>query len=171
MRPKINGFTLVELMVTLVIAMLLIGVGAPSLKSLYEGYRADSEIRKVSQSLQFARSHAVSYGSRVTMCPIVSGSCNSDWSKGYKIFLDNGTANQIDGNDEILTVVGAFNSSDFVTYDNSSISYSPDGLLTGAFTSGQFVYCPANKSSDESLGIDLSPSGKSKYSTTSVNCM
>ncbi|WP_076407832.1 GspH/FimT family pseudopilin [Shewanella sp. UCD-KL12] len=171
MRATINGFTLIELMVTLVVAMLLVGVGAPSLKALYEGYRSDSEIRKVNQSLLFARSHAVSYGSRVTMCPVVSGSCTADWSEGYKIFLDNGVANEIDGNDEILTVVGAINSSDFVSYDTSSISYSPDGLLTGAFTSGLFVYCPGNQSSEESLGIEISPSGKAKYSTASVNCL
>ncbi|MPY20996.1 prepilin-type N-terminal cleavage/methylation domain-containing protein [Shewanella psychropiezotolerans] len=167
MRPIQNGFTLIELMVTLVVAMLLVGVGAPSLKAMYEGYRTDSQIRKVNQSLQFARSHAVSYGSRVTMCPIVSGSCNADWSKGFKIFLDNGAPNQIDGNDEVLTVVGPFNSSDFVSFAPSAINFTTDGLTSA----GLFIYCPGSKVSDETMGLQINASGTARFSTaTNLNC-
>ncbi len=167
MSPIKNGFTLIELMITLVVAMILIGVGVPSLKSLYEGYRSDSEIRKINQSLQFARSYAISYGSRVTMCPIVSGSCNTDWSKGFKIFLDNGTQNKIDGNDEVLTVVGAFNSSDFISFSPNTINFTTDGRTSA----GLLIYCPGNKSSTESMGLQINASGTVRLSTTAnLNC-
>ncbi len=171
MRLIKSGFTLIELLVTLVIAMILISVGAPSMKSLYEAYRSDSEIRKINQSLQFARSYAISYGSNVTMCPIDSDSenCGEDWTRGFKILIDNGTQDTIDGNDEVLTVVGAFNSNDFISFSHSAINFTADGLTSSA---GLFIYCPGSKSSTESMGLQINASGTARLisTETSLNC-
>ncbi|WP_051484494.1 GspH/FimT family pseudopilin [Shewanella waksmanii] len=165
-----QGFTLVELMVTMVIAIILITVGVPSMKSMYEAYRSEGEVRRIQQSLLLTRNYAVSYGSRVTMCPTANAGCGTDWSAGYHIFIDGGTDNSIDGTDEVLQQFDAFNTSDFVTFDGNAISFTPDGLVAANSTSGTFVYCPGSKTSEESRGITISASGRIQFETGAVDC-
>ncbi len=63
MRHLPLGFSLLEVMVAMVLLAILASVGAPSLKSLYEGYRAQTGIKQVQQLLQFARNQAISMAS------------------------------------------------------------------------------------------------------------
>jgi len=174
MLSRAKGFTLVELMVTIAIAAVLLSVGIPSLTSLYEGYRAESEIRKVQQYLMLARNQAVSYGTRVTLCPLSGSSCGSDWNSGFSIFIDNGVIGTIDASsgvtDQIIKQVDAINSSDFLSFAASSISFTSDGLIATGSSSGTFGYCPGSKTSEESKGVDVSPSGKARFTVGSVTC-
>ena len=169
-----KGFTLIELMVTLVIATTLITVGVPSFTDMYQGYRAESEIRKMQQYLMFARSQAVNYGARVTICPISGTSCGSDWKAGFSIFIDNGAAATIDSTngvtDPIIRQVDAFNSNDFITYAGNSISFTPDGMIPATSTIGTFSYCPGSQTSENSRGVEVSSSGKVRFSDAIINC-
>ncbi|WP_065187438.1 GspH/FimT family pseudopilin [Shewanella woodyi] len=169
-----KGFTLVELMVTLAVSMILLSIGVPSLTDMYQKYRVESEIRKVQQYLMFARSQAVSYGARVTVCPITGSSCGSDWKSGFSIFIDNGAAATIDSTngvtDPIIKQVDAFNSKDFFTYAGSSVSFTPDGLIPTNSTVGTFSYCPGSTTSKNSRGIEVSSSGKVRFSDSIINC-
>ena len=169
-----NGFTLVELMVTLVIAMILITVGVPSFTDMYQGYRAESEIRKVQQYLMFARSQAVNYGARVTICPISGTTCGTDWQQGFSIFIDNGAAGTIDTTngvtDPIIRQVDAFNTKDFVTYAGNSITFTADGLISSNSTTGTFAYCPGSTTSKNSKGVEVSSSGKARFSDAAISC-
>ena len=83
---KSLGFSLVECMTTLVISTILISVGVPQYQSIDEYFRADTAIRKVQQTFQLARNHAINYSSRVTVCPIKEGKCSKDWKLGLTIF-------------------------------------------------------------------------------------
>ena len=169
MLKKEFGFTLIELMVTVVVAMILVAVGAPALNSLYEGSRSDSGIRKIQQSLMFARSQAVSYGSRVTVCPMVSNACSGHWIDGFTIFIDNGAVNVIDGADQVIRVIDSFNSSDFVTVSANAVSFTPDGLVptNAAIT---FTYCPGSVSNDQSTGAEVSVSGRIRFISPPTSC-
>ncbi len=169
MLIKEVGFTLIELMVTVVVAMILIAVGAPALNSLYEGSRSDSGIRKIQQSLVLARSQAVSYGSRVTACPLVSNTCSGSWIDGFTIFIDNGAAGTFDGADQIIRVIDNFNSSDFVTVSANSVSFTPDGLVPNNAPI-TFTYCPGSVSNAQSTGAEVSASGRIRFTTPTASC-
>ena len=174
MLSIVKGFTLIELMVTIAIAGVLLSVGIPSLTSLYEGYRAESEIRKIQQYLMFARNQAVSYGSRVTMCPLTTSGCGSDWSNGFSIFIDNGTIGSLDTSngrtDQVIKQIDVINSSDFLSFAANSVSFTSDGLIATGSSSGTFAYCPGSQTSPESKGVDVSPSGKVRFTLGSVTC-
>ena len=169
-----KGFTLVELMITVVISMILLAIGIPSFNDMYQGYRAKSEIRKMQQYLMFARSQAVSYGARVTVCPISGTACGTDWKQGFSIFIDNGAATTIDTTagvtDPIIKQVDAFNADDFITYAGNSVSFTPDGLIPSTSTTGTFSYCPGSKTSENSRGVEISSSGKVRLSDVVINC-
>jgi len=85
-----QGFTLVELLVTIAIAAIIISVGAPSFSSLITSNDSDNAIRRVAAGLAYARSEAVSRGvSNIYMCPSSNGVvCSTDWSDGWLVFAD-----------------------------------------------------------------------------------
>lgn len=153
MAAKLKGFTLVELMVTITIAAILIAIAMPSLTSLYEASRSDSEIRKAQQALVFARNHAISYGLDITVCPLGSNSntCGKNWIKGITVLYDNA------GTNESLKVINEFNSQDTISFTPSSVVFSPDGL---ASTSGTMTYCPGGATSSNCKSLVLNTSGR-----------
>ncbi|MCL1056985.1 GspH/FimT family pseudopilin [Shewanella gelidimarina] len=170
MNYRRSGFTLVEVMVTLAIATILLAVAAPSLTSLYESSRADSEIRRIHQALQLARNHAISYGTRVTVCPTTGGACGTDWIGGFRVFTDGSTADNFDGDDIVIKEISGFNNKDFISFSGSAISFSPDGLLPTNSTAETISYCPAAKDNSNSKSATISTSGRISFDDTAVNC-
>ena len=172
MKKIQSGFTLVEMMVTVVVAGILIAVAGPSMNSLYEGIRAKSAISNIESSIVFARSQAVSYGSRVSVCPLGSTSCGTDWTQGFSVFIDNGTAGTMDTTDGVADVilrnVDSFNSNDFIKSDLGRYSFSPDGMVING--NGTFSYCAGAADSDSSEAISISASGRISKVTSSVTC-
>ncbi|MGS0690903.1 GspH/FimT family protein [Shewanella sp. 30m-9] len=85
--------------------------------------------------MQLARGQAISYASVVSVCPLVGSTCGSNWQDGLSVLIDNGTLGTLDStngiDDKVIRVVDAFNSKDFISYDEKSISFSSDGLTTG----------------------------------------
>ncbi|MEZ9235366.1 GspH/FimT family pseudopilin [Shewanella sp. 10N.286.52.A9] len=170
---KTKGFTLVELMVTVVVSAILITIAIPSFSSLYEGQRASSNMSTIKSSLQFARSQAVSYGSRVSICPFNGTSCGSDWTQGFSIFIDNGTLGSLDSTngiqDTILRTVDSFNSDDFIKSSASRYTFNTDGLMNLGL-SGSIVYCPGSTTNPDSKGISIGISGRISDIESSVDC-
>lgn len=163
------GFTLIELMTTLVVSTTLISIAIPSLSSLYQAYRADSAIRTIQSTLQLARNSAISYGSRVTACPLLEGACTQDWRIGITIFIDRGDPNTIDGSDQVLMTTDRFHQGDFVTYNRSAVRFQPDGLASG--TNGTLRYCPSSVSSEHSKAVIVNQAGKIRFSKDSnIRC-
>jgi prepilin-type N-terminal cleavage/methylation domain-containing protein len=169
MKRLENGFTLIELMVTVTIAVVLVTVAIPSLSSVYDKVRSSNSIDSIENSFTFARSQAVSLGVRVTVCPLSGSTCNTNWINGYSIFIDNAPFGSKESTDTILKEIGAFNTNDFIKSSFLSFSYTPDGMSTNS-ASNTINYCPTSKTSNDSKGFSLSVSGRLQTITTSVNC-
>ena len=80
-----NGFTLIELMITLVVVIILVAIAAPSFTSMIRENRAATQANNLLSSLQVARSEAINRGVQVS---IRSRSGNSVWEDGWRIFTD-----------------------------------------------------------------------------------
>ncbi|NRB25264.1 GspH/FimT family pseudopilin [Shewanella sp.] len=158
-----NGFTLVELMTTLVVSTTLISIAAPNFSSLYQHYRADSAIRVIQQTLQMARNTAISYGVRVTTCPLVDNRCNDNWSLGLTVFTDSGERYIVDGTDLIIYQTSPFKDEDTVIYNRAAIRFQPDGLASG--TNGTLKYCPTTPDSQYSRAVIINQAGRVRFST------
>ncbi len=69
MVPKrMSGMTLVELLIVMMIAAILVGVGVPSFRYVTNSNRMSGEINNLLGDLQFARSEALKEGQTVTIC-------------------------------------------------------------------------------------------------------
>lgn len=158
-----NGFTLVELMVTIVVAGIILTIGLPSLISAYESVRVNRSIERIHNLMSFARNQAISYGTTVNVCPFATAtSCDSgaDWKGGIRVYLTDAG-----GSDKELRAIDSFDSKDSVKGPSTMITFSADGLSSG----GSIIYCPNGKAS-ESQSVTVSSSGLISYGADGNSC-
>src|SRR5690625_2272861 len=77
-----RGFTLVELLVTLVVFAIVAGFALPSFSKLVHETRTHSRALELYQATQLARTSAIVHNRRVTL------SAEGQWSDGWKVFVD-----------------------------------------------------------------------------------
>jgi type IV fimbrial biogenesis protein FimT len=83
MGRRDRGFTLLELMVTLAVLAIILGIAVPSFKGLLVRARIGAAANQLVAGLQTARMLAIRSNSRVEMCPSTDGAtCSgSDWRR------------------------------------------------------------------------------------------
>lgn len=88
---RLAGFSLIELMVVITIAVILITVAAPSLTDMATSAKLNSDSSRWIASAQLARSEAIKRNRRVTMCATTDGdTCATSggakvWSSGWLV--------------------------------------------------------------------------------------
>lgn len=149
---KQAGFTLIELMITLVVLVIALSIGVPSFVTWIENNRLNTATRTLAGALQVARSEAVS---RQTVITIDSG---GDWSNGLTMYTDTAAAgntafNAGDGDvlikDLDYTMDGiTINSNDgnnFISFNNSGRLSAVDASLLTPLT---MTLCQTSGESD-----------------------
>lgn len=87
-----QGFSLVELMVTVALVGILVSIGAPAYRTMIEGQRVKSATVDLHSALVLTRSEAVKFNKKVTLSPAADG-----WSSGWSV------ASPIAGEPALLT--------------------------------------------------------------------
>lgn len=147
-----EGFTLIELMVTLAIAAILVTVGLPAMTNMVTKSKLSGQVQEFFGAVGFARSEAIKRGASVSICKSNNASsCGGNWSDGWIVFIDsdaNGSRNTAVGTTEsILRVFPAISAGYTlnVTADlANAVTY--DRLGMGSSSAGRIVFC---KDSDE----------------------
>lgn len=88
---KIVGFTIIELMITLLVAAILVGAGIPALSDFVSERSLAADISRFNGALAIARSEAITRGKNVVVCPSSDGeSClaSTEWAGGWIVFRD-----------------------------------------------------------------------------------
>lgn len=142
------GVTLVELLTTVAVFSILLGIGLPSYAYLASSMRLSGLTNDMVTSLNLARSEAIKQGVRVTVCKSSNPmdtipACNASgtWQQGWLVFVDNGKPGELDGADQLLRVqeggrdasITASNFSEYVSYMPSGVSRGPNNLPNGTF--------------------------------------
>ncbi|WP_444920977.1 GspH/FimT family pseudopilin [Microbulbifer sp. CnH-101-G] len=86
-----RGFTLVELMVTLMVMAILVSIAMPSFTNSINNNRSIALSEEFIGALSYARSEAVKRGAAVSICASTDGaSCTAadTWSQGWIVFVD-----------------------------------------------------------------------------------
>ncbi len=87
-----EGFSLVELMMTLAVAAITLGLGVPALTNTFATNRMAEATNALVSSLHTARSEAVKRGAIVTLCPAEKTLSQCDPAgnpaKGWIVFVD-----------------------------------------------------------------------------------
>lgn len=153
---SIRGFTLLELIIVLIISMLLITIGIPGFQTLIQNNRITTVASSIQGKLLFARSQSVGLINYVTVCPLVNNACTDKWIEGIDVFIDANQSKTYDTGELLLQAGEAFNSNDTLVFPTTSLTFTPDGQITGS--SSQFRYC----SGEGKIGVNVAYSGRAK---------
>ena len=105
-----KGFTLIELMVTLAVLAIVLGLAVPSFSSMLQDNRASSMGAELQGALQVARSEAVKRRQSVIICRsnAAGTACEhgEDWSGGWLVRQSGGDVLKVWNRAQGLAVVG-----------------------------------------------------------------
>jgi type IV fimbrial biogenesis protein FimT len=108
---KEAGFTLIELIVTLVVAGIVLAIAIPGFQPLIRSNLASTQAGDFMTFLNLARSEAIMRNQSITMCRSADGaSCSSSgsWDQGWIVFVDPDGDSVVDAGETVLRVREAF---------------------------------------------------------------
>jgi general secretion pathway protein H len=125
-RRDAEGFTLIELMVTIAVVALLAAVAAPAMVTLMNSNRLSSSAGELTAALQLARAEAVRRSATVTVCGSADGvACTNGANWANWIVL--GTNNINAGTDVVRS--GAMGRNLQISGPAAGVSFSSAGLI------------------------------------------
>lgn len=112
-----RGFTIIELMITLILLAVMVTLAMPSLSDLVRDQRVKTATFDVYSSLIFARSEAIKRNSNIDLVP-----AGSDWAGGWQV--------RIQSDSTVLKRQDSLSAMN-ITGPAGTITYQRDGRLDG----------------------------------------
>ncbi|MBS7663943.1 GspH/FimT family pseudopilin [Pseudomonas lalucatii] len=145
MNLRTRGYTLHELLSSLAIVSLLLGIAVPEAQRFRANQQLASASNTLATSLALARSESIK-----RQRPVLIDNGDGDWASGWQVFVDLNNNGQADGGESILRQDAALPSG-VIAKGNTPvrryIRYTPLGnaqLLGGAFQAGTLTICHAS---------------------------
>ncbi|QNI04119.1 GspH/FimT family pseudopilin [Halomonas sp. SH5A2] len=169
---KARGFTLLELLVTLLIMGIIAAWGIPSFQALGERTARTGEANRLQTALGFARQTAITQRQPVTLCPIANpqdtSRCGENWSQALMVIHGDQTED-IASADVLRT---------FPTTERVDVRYSRgwrriryDALGHSSGYNGRFILCPqSEKSRARGSTLILSQLGRWRMASSPTEC-
>lgn len=161
-----DGFTIYELLITLLIIGVILTIGVPSMSEFTQNSRLTGTSNDLLSSFQIARSEAARSKSNVTICasadPLAAGAtCDgADFNGGWIIFLDlDGDLNRAGAGGNILRAHPPVPTGVTITTDNGATYFSFAGTGLGR---GNVGGNPAFQTAMicDGRGLDVAPGGR-----------
>ena len=146
-----NGFTLVEMWLTLALLSVFAVLAAPHFNKILKRQEVDGQITELVSLFYFARSEAIKRNKVVSICKSHNHhNCGGTWTTGWLVFEDLDADGHKDINEEKLSAgklmdgyelnLSAFGSTSYIRFLHTGLTDSHNG---------GFTVCPEN--SDRSL--------------------
>ncbi len=155
-----QGFTLIELMMTIAITTILLALGLPSMSSLVSASESRAARQELWTALNVARAGAVTSHRRHVICPSTDhDTCSGGlrWDHGWIVFLDNNENGLRDGNDEVVSVGNAVRQGVVIstTVGRDRVGFRTDGSSAG--NNATFTICDRRGTSNATSLVVSNP--------------
>jgi len=127
-----TGFTLIELMITLVIMAVVITIGVPSFNDFIASQRVRVTASDIVGDIALARAEAIKESRRAMMEPLTAG----DWKNGWRVCVDVNGNDGCDAPDEVRKIATPIPGRTKVcATPDEAIVFRPDGRTIRAAAS------------------------------------
>lgn len=138
-RAKHLGFTIYELLITMLIIGIILTIGVPSMTSFTQNSRISGTANDMHSSFQLARSEAARSKNNITICASANSmdagaNCGGTFDDGWIIFIDlNGDIDRSGAGENIIRAHPAVHERIDVTTNAGAnyFSFAPSGLGRG----------------------------------------
>ncbi len=133
-RRRQLGFTLYELMITLMVVAAILAFGIPNLQNYTLNSRMTSTANDLHAAFLMARTEAAHAKSNVTICasadPTGTATCDGTWNQGYVVFIDDNADQLRDAGEPILRTHPPADAGVLLRIANGAtyFMYAPSGL-------------------------------------------
>lgn len=128
-----EGFTLLELMITVAVLAILLGIGIPSFNSVIASSQLTSQTNRIVAALNAARMEAVKRNTHAVICTSSNGTaCNgTSWASGWLIFMDSNKDGSLGTGEDIFAKAEAYANVTAVGNTNvsSKVRFQADGTI------------------------------------------
>ena len=153
---RCGGFTLIELMITIALAAIVMGIGVPSYQNFVVKNRIQTQASEIRSSLAMARVEAIRRGLGVRVCPGQDGCAGANWHDGWNSFVDRNSGTTRDPNETHLEVHVRLDGGSTLMGANNVI-FRSDGTAAGAVT---LTLCTADNHAEHRRSISVNLVGR-----------
>lgn len=177
-KHQLNGFTLVELLMTLAVMAILVTFAVPSFSAMLGSSKLTAASNTLLSSMHLARSEAIKRNSRVALCKTADGvSCAfaGGWEQGWIVFHDNNNSGDRDSGEPIiqriqpltggLRLTGNSNVANYVSF----LSTGATKMVAGGFQAGTLTVCNQSATRSEARQIVLNAVGRPRIQRAAVS--
>ncbi len=169
MKNKTSGFTLYELLITIVLIALISSLAIPSFAASIARQRQRAEIDALFHAIHLARKESIMRRKVVSLCPSLDGrSCSAsrDWSSGWLMFenKDRDSPPRVDPGEPVLTRHKVL---DQVQIDANRKGFTLRATFLRA-TNGTFVVCDT-EGRIQARALVVSYTGRPRVATHTPN--
>lgn len=180
------GLTAIELMVTLAILAILLGIAAPSMTRFIVQWRLSNAVNALTGSLRIARTEAIARARPVVVCQLdagatvdcKSGSGSGDFAAGWIVFVDNdvdeaSAYSESDGDELLLRQDALPGIANIALTQSARLVFLPNGLMSSGANGIKVDARGFDKASTTPWArktLCISKPGRIRYAAEGVDC-
>lgn len=177
MKRYNNGFTLLELLVTLAIVSIVVMIGTPSFQNTINNSRLTAAVNELSATMNLARSEAIKRNKFVIVCRAgmytvgdFTGYCGeegSSWRDGWRVFVDvdrsagnvnifndNGDSNLCEPTEDCLLKIQEPLATNISLRPSGAnfdkiVRFAPTGIVDNNSVGGSFYFCSPDSGTEQ----------------------